>query len=138
VFVVIFSSHSVDNFSGIANFVEPTYLGYEHPLSPSLVLSVETLKSLVAAKEKTNILERTTTRRIERVQEMNEACTRTISTLLSMGQGKEDNVHWRYRIMMIRLLRTLIRRDKAMSAEHMDFVLRKTHDSNPTVVRCLI
>lgn len=45
-----------------------------------------------------------------------------------------SRTHWRYAIVAIRMLRTLIRRDVPMSAEMIRLFLEKSHDNNGTIV----
>ena len=48
------------------------------------------------------------------------------------GSGK---THWRYNIVAVRCLRTLIRKDESISDQHFKFFVEKTCDDHPSIVR---
>lgn len=49
--------------------------------------------------------------------------------------AQSHNTHWRYAIVAVRILRTLIRRDEPLIPEQIRCFLSKTYDSHPTMVR---
>lgn len=44
------------------------------------------------------------------------------------------NTHWRYSIIALRILRTLIRRDQPVAPDVMKYFLDATHDKHPSMV----
>ena len=55
-----------------------------------------------------------------------------VTTLITLAE--DSNTHWRYSIIALRILRTLIKREEPLSKKHMDYFLRMTHDSHPSLV----
>jgi proteasome activator subunit 4 len=53
-----------------------------------------------------------------------------------LAVAESPKTHWRYSIIAVRLLRTLIRRDKAMGDAHLRYLFKTTHDSHASMVRC--
>ena len=49
--------------------------------------------------------------------------------------ASSDKTHWRYSIVAVRCLRTLVRRDESISASHFKFFVEKTCDDHPSIVR---
>jgi proteasome activator subunit 4 len=49
--------------------------------------------------------------------------------------ANDTTTHWRYAIVAVRVLRTLLRRDTPISSSHLRLFLEKVCDSNPTMVR---
>lgn len=56
-----------------------------------------------------------------------------MQTILKIANSSET--HWRYAIVAVRCLRTLIRRDEPMLGPHVKYMMEKTYDSNATIVR---
>lgn len=52
-----------------------------------------------------------------------------------LGIANNKRTHWRYAIVAIKILRTLVRRDTAMTASLIRFFLERTYDNHPTIVR---
>jgi hypothetical protein len=48
--------------------------------------------------------------------------------------ARDQRTHWRYAIMAIKVLRTLIQRDVPTTAPIMRLLLEKTHDNHSSVV----
>ena len=46
-----------------------------------------------------------------------------------------SKTHWRYNIVAVRCLRTLVRKDESISAPHFKFFVEKTCDDHPSIVR---
>lgn len=46
-----------------------------------------------------------------------------------------SKTHWRYGIVAVRCLRTLVRKDEPISAPHFKFFVEKTCDDHPSIVR---
>jgi len=46
-----------------------------------------------------------------------------------------SKTHWRYNIVAVRCLRTLVRKDESISAQHFKFFVEKTCDDHPSIVR---
>ena len=45
-----------------------------------------------------------------------------------------NKTHWRYNIVAVRCLRTLIRKDESISDQHFKFFVEKTYDDHPSIV----
>lgn len=52
-----------------------------------------------------------------------------------LNVANSAKTHWRYCIVAIRCLRTLIRRDRPVKGAHIRCLLEKTYDSHPNIVR---
>lgn len=46
-----------------------------------------------------------------------------------------SKTHWRYSIVAVRCLRTLVRKDESISAPHFKFFVENTYDDHPSIVR---
>lgn len=56
-----------------------------------------------------------------------------VTTLINLAE--DSNTHWRYSIIALRILRTLIKKEEPLTKKHMEYFLRMTHDSHPSLVR---
>ena len=52
-----------------------------------------------------------------------------------MDIAGSSKTHWRYSIVAVRCLRTLVRKDESISAPHFKFFVEKTCDDHPSIVR---
>ncbi len=50
----------------------------------------------------------------------------------------DAKTHWRYSIVAVRCLRSLLRRDAPLKSAHVRYLLEMTHDSNASMVRAYI
>lgn len=115
----------------LANFSEPCYLIYDVK-NTALDESLLALKSCLSFnKSEDSITIRAREKRIERVCLMNEEYNRTTRAVLEIAN--DTATHWRYAIVAVRVLRTLLRRDTPTSASHLNLFLEKVCDSDPTM-----
>lgn len=49
--------------------------------------------------------------------------------------ASSSKTHWRYSIVAVRCLRTLVRKDESISAPHFKFFVEKICDDHPSIVR---
>ncbi|KAF9036519.1 hypothetical protein BDZ89DRAFT_1100671 [Hymenopellis radicata] len=115
----------------VNNFVEPCYLGYAVS-SPGLLCAVERLKEILPP-DATNdyITQKCLAARVERMQKLNEAADQ--ATIEIMKIATSPKTHWRYEIVAIRCLRTLLRRDVPLTSVQIRFFLERTHHTHPSV-----
>lgn len=115
----------------LANFPEPCYLIYDVK-NNALDEALLALKSCLSFnKSEDSITFRAREKRIERVHLMNEEYNRTTQAVLETAN--DTTTHWRYAIVAVRVLRTLLRRDTPISSSHLRLFLEKVCDSNPTM-----
>ncbi|TDL28808.1 ARM repeat-containing protein [Rickenella mellea] len=115
----------------LGSLSEPTLLVYsiEH-ISTSRVLShLENLLPVDLRDDE--LVHQCTAQRIERVRILDQSLALTISNVTNIARS--PNTHWRYSIVAIRILRTLIRRDEPLQASQISYFLDKTHDSHPSM-----
>ena len=51
-----------------------------------------------------------------------------------LGIAKSPSTHWRYAVVALRILRTLIRRDQPLHTEQMKYFLEMIRDPHPSLV----
>ncbi|KAF9270499.1 ARM repeat-containing protein [Marasmius fiardii PR-910] len=115
----------------LASFIEPSYL--VHNISaPSIDKILEEFKCVLGATaQDITLINKCSHNTIRRVYSMNEAADETGSAVMAIGESSET--HWRYAIVALRCLRTLIRRDKPLTPSQMSYFLSGIHDSHPTI-----
>lgn len=52
-----------------------------------------------------------------------------------MQRGDSSSIHWKYAIVVTKCLRSLLRRDVPTEPSHVDYMLERTYDSHPSIVR---
>ncbi|KAG1867785.1 hypothetical protein DFJ58DRAFT_859984 [Suillus subalutaceus] len=115
----------------LANFSEPCYLIYDVE-NTALDEALLALKSRLSFnKSEDSITLQAREKRIERVRLMNEEYNRTTQAVLEIAD--DATTHWRYAIVAVRVLRTLLRRDTPTSPSHLRLFLEKVCDSDPTM-----
>ncbi|GBE78103.1 hypothetical protein SCP_0109850 [Sparassis crispa] len=114
----------------LSSFLEPCFVVYDIE-NPGLVRVLADLKACINKDCDVDITARCTAQRVQRLQLADEAATRTIDALLDIANSPKT--HWRYAIVAVRCLRTLIRRDKPMTASHVQYIMRKTLDSHSSI-----
>jgi proteasome activator subunit 4 len=115
------------------NFAEPCFLVFDIE-NPSVTKALEKLKScLQITQAEEDIVSRCRKKRIERISVINEAINSTTSVILDVGNS--PRTHWRYAIVAVRCLRTLVRRDVPPTAPHICYFFEKSYDDHPSVVR---
>ncbi|KAH9947692.1 hypothetical protein B0H21DRAFT_737636 [Amylocystis lapponica] len=112
----------------LSGFAEPCYVVYDID-NPGLESASTDLRSCLAPDRHSNaIVSRCRARRIRRIELMNRASENTTQAILEIAQSSKT--HWRYSIIAVKCLRTLVRRDAPTSPEHIQYILSRTHDSN--------
>jgi len=113
------------------SFVEPCFLIYEME-APSLHKAATDLRQVLSAREKdTSVVARCRQKRVERIDRMTRSIDDLTYSLLDIASSPKT--HWRYGIVAIRCLRTLVRKEKAISARHLQYFIEKTYDDNPSI-----
>ncbi|KII93397.1 hypothetical protein PLICRDRAFT_694576 [Plicaturopsis crispa FD-325 SS-3] len=121
---------SVVSENCLGNFVEPCYLVYDIE-NVSLAKASRDLMDHPSSTECISLVRRCQAKRVARLQFVNDAIQQTTTLLLDIAQS--PRTHWRYSIVAIRCLRTLLRRDVPPSPAHMRYFLKMTHDSHPSI-----
>ncbi|KAA1468544.1 hypothetical protein DENSPDRAFT_833875 [Dentipellis sp. KUC8613] len=117
--------------NGLNSFVEPNTLVFEVEHPPLDVALSEFKKFLNLGAESEAIVAKCTQKRQERIQLSNDCVIETTSMILEVANT--DSTHWRYAIYAARCLRTLIRRDAPVTAEHLGYFLEKARDNHPSL-----
>ncbi|KAF8807238.1 hypothetical protein BYT27DRAFT_7232792 [Phlegmacium glaucopus] len=115
------------------NLVEPCNLIYDIP-TPGIDRAIDKMKSLLSVvvnPKEENIKIRAREMRIKRVRILDEAVEIANQNLLEIGHS--SRTHWRYHICAIRCLRTLVRRDVAVTRQQILYFLEKVHDDHPSI-----
>ncbi|KAK7694363.1 hypothetical protein QCA50_001549 [Cerrena zonata] len=121
----------VNRSIGITSLSEPSYALYDIT-SPLLDEACRNLKACLSdVVDDPSIVAATRKQRIQRVELWNEGVKRTTDMIVKIGQT--SSTHWKYSIIAVRCLRTLLRRDSPPSREHVQLFLDKMHDSNSTM-----
>ncbi|KAL0579785.1 Proteasome activator BLM10 [Marasmius crinis-equi] len=115
----------------LGSFTEPNYVVYDIPI-PYVDKVVEHFKvALGMSAKETALINKCSHNVIRRLHLMNEAADATGAAVMDIGKSPET--HWRYAIVALRCLRTLIRRDKPLTPAQMTYFLERVHDSHPTI-----
>lgn len=121
---------SVVSENCINNFPEPCYVHYD--LVPNaLNKAAQSLQAILPREKEHDLVIKCRLKRTERVQRMDAASRATTDAILNLGNS--SSIHWRYAIVAIRCIRTLIRRDQPMSPQIVRYVLERTYDSHPNI-----
>ncbi|KAK1232607.1 Proteasome activator BLM10 [Marasmius sp. AFHP31] len=116
----------------LGGFTEPTYVVYDMPLSHSVDKVLQNFKATLGfSADDIALTNKCSHNVICRVHSMNEAAEKTGAAVMAVGESSET--HWRYAIVALRCLRTLIRRDKPLTPSQMSYFLARVHDSHPTI-----
>ncbi|KAI0336090.1 hypothetical protein GY45DRAFT_1316150 [Cubamyces sp. BRFM 1775] len=115
----------------MGNFGEPCHVVYDIE-NGDLNAAAYALKSLVPAKAgEDEVIVRCRKQRIDRISRFDQAVSLTTETLLEIANN--PRTHWRYAIAAVRLLRSLLRRDAPLTADHVRYLFEKTYDSNASM-----
>ncbi|KAL4243081.1 BLM10 family protein [Abortiporus biennis] len=116
----------------MTGFVEPCFVVYDVH-NPGLSRASASLKtSLVGTSSADDALTALAQeQRIKRVKLWNDGSDQITRTILEIAKSSET--HWKYAIVAIRCLRTLIRRDVSMHPDHVEYLVEKTYDSHATM-----
>ncbi|TBU39582.1 hypothetical protein BD309DRAFT_1022044 [Dichomitus squalens] len=116
----------------LSNFGEPNHVVYQVE-NQDLADALRDLRSLVgqAGSSKDELLARCRTQRIERIAITDKAISQTTDAVLTIAN--DERTHWRYAIVAVRCLRSLIRRDVPLKPSHVKLLFGKSHDSNASM-----
>ncbi|KAE9410746.1 ARM repeat-containing protein [Gymnopus androsaceus JB14] len=115
----------------LGSFGEPNNLVYDIPI-PALHKVLAEFKPRLGVGYKEEIITDMCRRnRVNRILRQNEASDRTNEAIMTIA--KSPKTHWRYAVVAIRCLRTLVRRDKPLTSAQMTYFLESIHDSQPTI-----
>jgi proteasome activator subunit 4 len=138
--------------TGINSFVEPCHLVYDIQ-SSDLNWATEDLRSvLLVDTEDLSLVKRCRQKRIERIAAVDKSIDELVGNppnnhnpyiwpyfqiLLLLNVANSPKTHWRYAIAATRCLRTLVRKDKPPSVDHLKCFIEQIYDDHPTIVRLL-
>ncbi|KAJ4476693.1 hypothetical protein J3R30DRAFT_3704168 [Lentinula aciculospora] len=115
----------------LGTFIEPNTLVYD-VATPALQKVLADFKlRLGVGPEDEVITDKCRNNRVSRIRRQDEASDRTNKAVLTIAKSPET--HWRYAIVAIKCLRTLVRRDKPLTSAQMTYFLESLHDSQPTI-----
>ncbi|KAJ3990413.1 hypothetical protein F5890DRAFT_1398687 [Lentinula detonsa] len=115
----------------LGSFIEPNNLVYDIS-TPVLDKILADCKTCIGfGSEDEMVVDKCRKNRVSRSQRQDEASDRTNQAVLAIA--KSSTTHWRYAIVAIRCLRTLVRRDKPLTSAQMSYFLESIHDSQPTI-----
>ncbi|KAI0359128.1 hypothetical protein OH77DRAFT_1473765 [Trametes cingulata] len=113
------------------NFAEPNHVVYEVE-NDDLNVALKGLRALVHAPSQADeIVVKCREQRVQRNSLADRAITHTTDMLLDIAN--DSRTHWRYAIVAVRCLRSLLRRDAPFKAPHVQYLFSKTHDSNASM-----
>ncbi|KAI0757264.1 hypothetical protein C8Q80DRAFT_1132754 [Daedaleopsis nitida] len=113
----------------LSNFGEPCHIVYQVD-NKDLANAIRGLRVLVSKEDISGdeILARCRQQRIQRLTLIDNAISRTTDVVLDIAN--DTHTHWKYAIIAARCLRALIRRDMPLKSGHIEYLLKKAHDSN--------
>ncbi|KAJ3917772.1 hypothetical protein F5877DRAFT_79643 [Lentinula edodes] len=115
----------------LGTFIEPNNLVYDVS-TPALHKVLTEFKACLGVKPEDELItDKCRSNRVNRIQRQDEAADRTHKAVLAIA--KSSKTHWRYAIVAMRCLRTLVRRDKPLTSAQMTYFLDSVHDSQPTI-----
>lgn len=118
-------------YPGLANFVEPCFVAPDVP-SERLDHSVELLEGTVPKQFKDDeLVQRNKENCKTRTAGMIKHISEVIDKLLAIAD--DEDTHWRYEIIAIRALRTLIRRDQPPHAPQLEFFMDQALADHPSM-----
>lgn len=118
-------------YPGLANFVEPCFVAPNVP-SERLEHSVALLESAIPNQFIDDELVRRNMENCKgRTAGMIKQTSAVINDLLAIADN--DNTHWRYEIVAMRALRTLIRRDQPPCALQLEFFMDQALADHPSM-----
>ncbi|KAH7880399.1 uncharacterized protein C8R40DRAFT_1165366 [Lentinula edodes] len=115
----------------LGTFIEPNNLVYDVS-TPALHKVLTEFKACLGVKPEDELItDKCRSNRVNRIQRQDEAADRTHKAVLAIANSSKT--HWRYAIVAMRCLRTLVRRDKPLTSAQMTYFLDSVHDSQPTI-----
>ncbi|KAL1951774.1 hypothetical protein VTO73DRAFT_923 [Trametes versicolor] len=116
----------------LSSMAEPSHIVYEVENS-DLDSALAELRALVLPQtsQDDGITAKCKTQRIAHISAIDQALSNTTDTLLEIAD--DAKTHWRYSIVAVRCLRSLLRRDAPMKSAHVRYLLEMTHDSNASM-----
>ncbi|KAJ4489583.1 hypothetical protein C8J55DRAFT_557490 [Lentinula edodes] len=115
----------------LGTFIEPNNLVFDVS-TPALHKVLTEFKACLGVKPEDELItDKCRSNRVNRIQRQDEAADRTHKAVLAIA--KSSKTHWRYAIVAMRCLRTLVRRDKPLTSAQMTYFLDSVHDSQPTI-----
>ncbi|KAI0651592.1 hypothetical protein C8Q79DRAFT_934115 [Trametes meyenii] len=115
----------------LGNIGEPSHVVYDVE-NGELTAASQALRALVLSQvEDDEITPKCRQQRMKRILTSDEALSHTVDTLLEIAN--DPDTHWRYAIVAVRCLRSLIRRDVPLKSTHVRYLLSKAYDSNASM-----
>ncbi|OBZ79723.1 Proteasome activator complex subunit 4 [Grifola frondosa] len=115
----------------LSSFLEPCYVVYDID-DAAVAKSVEELNTCIPATYRNHqLVARCKAKRETRLRLMNAAVEQTTEAVLEIANNPET--HWRYAIVAVRCLRTLVRRDGKITSPHIRYLLQKTYDPHSSM-----
>ncbi|KAI0094570.1 armadillo-type protein [Irpex rosettiformis] len=116
--------------TSLSSFVEPCYIIFDME-NTTILASAAALRERISKTDETDVVSRCAAQRKERVRLWNAGVESTTNSILSIAQS--PRTHWKYSIVAIRCLRTLVRKDAPMNSEHVKHLLLATLDSQYSI-----
>lgn len=129
--------------------MEPCFVVYEIE-SPQLDGAVTAVRRLLSIANEPALTQKCLRKREERIRIWDKSVTDTVrpsfyscvlhltfvcQTDAILAVAQSEKTHWKYSIIAIRCLRTLIRRDVVAKPAHIKFLVEATLDSHYSIVR---
>jgi len=119
------------HFSGLSNFVEPCFTVYSTQVD-ALVNAAQDLKRTVPESLlDQDVIARNTANCRNREEKFRKYHAEAREALLVIGTSK--TTHWRYSIVALRMMRTLIQRDLQNSSPQVEYLLSMTTADHPSL-----
>ncbi|EIN13624.1 hypothetical protein PUNSTDRAFT_94808 [Punctularia strigosozonata HHB-11173 SS5] len=115
----------------LGSFVEPNHVVYNVE-NTDLDAALRDLRSVTQfSNEGNDLVLRCAEQRTKRTSLIDDASDATTSLIIDIANSSKT--HWRYSIVAVRILRSLIRKDRPTKAAHIRCLLEKTYDSHPSL-----
>ncbi|KAF8587302.1 hypothetical protein K439DRAFT_1645895 [Ramaria rubella] len=115
----------------LAHFVEPSFLVYSLS-SPTLNQAVSELEAILPNHLVDDDLIKNGIANTKRRVCLQKSCIEELTRVL-IDIAQNPQTHWRYSIVAIRCLRTLVRREQPTYGPQLGYFLEKARDTNPTM-----
>ncbi|KAI0702460.1 hypothetical protein BC835DRAFT_1411015 [Cytidiella melzeri] len=112
--------------TSLSSFIEPCYMIFNFENS-QIAAAAAALRRCVPKTDEMDLVSRCAAQRKERVRLWNAGIESATNTILTIAQSPKT--HWKYAIIAIRSLRTLIRKDAPMKPDHVKYLLQAVLDS---------
>ena len=117
--------------SGLANFVEPCFSVYRTQANALINAAQDLKRTVPESLSDQDIIARNTANCRNREEKFQKFHAEAREALLVIGTSK--TTHWRYSIVALRMMRTLVQKDLQSSSPQVDYLLSMTTADHPSL-----